>query len=125
MSGPDMGLAQLLLATVYFASYVFALGELAGSRGRAAAIGSGLVAAAAFMGLSKAWEAAVVMLAFVPVATGLFAFATWIFCKVISRASHPAAVSVREPLQDDAPDLPEAAPGRWRTRLRSPARVLD
>ena len=50
------GLAQLLLATIVFASYAFTLGELVGFRGRARAAVVGLIAAVGLGGTAESWE---------------------------------------------------------------------
>ena len=82
MSLASLELAQLLLATVVLASYAFALGELMGWRGRVGAAVVGFLAAVGLVRTGQSWEASVVILASVPLITGLLALAAWVLWKL-------------------------------------------
>jgi len=56
VSSASPGLAQLLLATIVFASYAFTLGELVGFRGRARAAVVGLISVVGLGGTAESWE---------------------------------------------------------------------
>jgi len=92
------GLAQLLLATIVFASYAFALGELVGFRGRARAAIVGLIAAAGLAGTAESWEVPVMILGSVPLITGLFAFTAWVLWKVSPGATRRPVTLAPDPL---------------------------
>ena len=117
----SLALAQLLLATVVFASYVFALGELVGGRGRARAAAIGVVAATGIVGTCESWEISFVILGSVPLITGLFAFAAWILWKVTLGTTRPRGTVVpASPL--DRARFSDLVPVRWRSQMR-PRRV--
>jgi hypothetical protein len=89
MSLGSLELAQLFFATVVLASYAFALGELMGWRGRAGAAVVGLLAAAGLVRTGQSWEASVVILASVPLITGLLALAAWVLWKLTLGTTRP------------------------------------
>lgn len=96
MSLGSLELAQLFFATVVLASYAFALGELMGWRGRAGAAVVGLLAAAGLVRTGQSWEASVVILASVPLITGLLALAAWVLWKLTLGTTRPRATVAPE-----------------------------
>ena len=87
-----MGPEQLFLALVFLASYALALGEFATARGRLAAVGTGLFAAAGFAAFSNPWEGGVVLVAFASVAMALFSATVWaLWLATTPRAPRAAA----------------------------------
>lgn len=80
----QMGIGQLLLASVLLGSYALALGQFVGARGHLITIATAVLAAAGFVALSEPWEAGVILIAFVPLGVGMFAGAAWILWKSTS-----------------------------------------
>lgn len=113
------GLAQLLLATVVFASYAFALGELVGFCGRAGAAIVGLIAAAALVGTGESWEVSVAILGSVPLITGLFAFAAWILWKLALGTTRPGVTVAPDPLPLGTTRFTDLVSVRWRSQMRA------
>lgn len=87
-----MGTEQLLLLLLFLASYALALGRLAGARSRLVAVGVAFCTAVGFVVLSSPWEAGVILLAWAPIGTGLFAGTAWTLWKVTANRIQPAAV---------------------------------
>jgi hypothetical protein len=87
-----MGMGQILLASVFLASYALALGDFAGALGRPIAIVTAIFAAVGFVVLNHPWEAGVILLALAPVGMGLFAGAAWTLCKVTAGSTRSVAV---------------------------------
>lgn len=99
-----MGPEQLFLALVYLGCHTLALGELATTRGRLAAIVVGVGAALVFAALSASWPAAVILLATASIGIALFAAAAW----ALWAASASRAGASRE-RYGSAENLPRAA----------------
>jgi len=116
---PSLGLAQLLLATIVFSSYAFALGELAGFCGRARAAIVGLVAAAGLVATGESWEVSVLILGSVPLITGLFAFAAWTLWRITLGTTPPRVTVATEPLPLDTARFTDLVPVRWRSQMHS------
>jgi hypothetical protein len=72
-----MGWEQYLLAHVFLGSYVVALGEFAGARGRLVGLATAALAAVGFAAFSDAWEVGVILVAFAVVGIGLLSGAAW------------------------------------------------
>jgi len=117
----SLALAQLLLATVVFGSYVFALGELVGGRGRAIAAAVGVIAATGIVGTCESWEVSVVILGSVPLITGLLAFAAWLLWKLTLGTTRPR-VTAPDPLPLDTARFTDLVSVRSRSQMR-PRRV--
>jgi len=118
----SLALAQLLLATVVFASYVFALGELVGGRGRARAAAVGVIAATGIVGTCESWEVSVVILGSVPLITGLLAFAAWLLWKLTLGTTRPRVTGAPDPLPLDTARFTDLVSVRSRSQMR-PRRV--
>jgi hypothetical protein len=86
-----MGPEQLFLALVFLASYALALGEFATARGRLWAVGTGLLAAAAFAAFSDPWEGGVVLAAFASVGMAVFSAAAWALALATTSAAPGSA----------------------------------
>ena len=72
-----MGMVQALLATIFLASYVLALGKFVAARSRLVAAVAAVASAGAFAACSRPWEAGLVLIAFVPLGMALLAGAAW------------------------------------------------
>ena len=72
-----MGPWQLLLVLVMLGCYALVLSEFVPTRARLIAAGAAISSAAGFTALSSSWEAGFFLIAFVPVAMGLFALSAW------------------------------------------------
>lgn len=114
----SLGLVELLLATIVFASYAFALGDLVGFGGRVRAAVVGLIAATGLVGTGESWEASVVILGSVPLITGLLAFAAWILWKLAPGTTPPRAKVAPGPVPLGTA-LTDSVPVRWRSQMRS------
>lgn len=117
-----MGPEQLLLALVFLASYALALGEFATARGRAWAVGTGLVAAAGFAAFSNPWPAGVVLVACASVGMGLFSAAVWaLSLATMPRAPRAAVVQVPVANLPRARAVPSSRSVKTAPILNSPA----
>lgn len=119
---PSLGLAQLLLATIVFSSYAFALGELAGFCGRARAAIVGLVAAAGLVATGESWEVSVLILGAVPLIMGLFAFAAWTLWRITLGTTPPRTTlsCASSPRGSASASPPSRSPCGPRALARSP-----
>jgi hypothetical protein len=117
-----MGPEQLLLALVFLASYALALGEFATARGRAWAVGTGLVAAAGFAAFSNPWPGGVVLVACASVGMGLFSATVWAL-SLATMARAPRAVAAQAPVANlpRARAVPSSRSVKTAPILNSPA----
>lgn len=79
-----MGMVQALLATIFLASYVLALGKFVAARSRLVAAAIAVVAAGGFAACSRPWEAGLVLIAFVPLGMALLAAAAWALWQLVT-----------------------------------------
>ena len=122
-----MGMVQALLATIFLASYVLALGKFVAARSRLIAGAAAVASAAAFAACSRPWEAGLVLIAFVPLGMALLAGAAWALWHLATwrvRAASLEASPLREsPLQAAArPRLARVRAIHSPLEARSPAR---
>ena len=112
-----MGPEQLFLVLVVLGCYAMVLSEFMPTRARLIAAGTAIVSAAGFMALSSSWEAGFFLIAFVPVAMGIFAFSAWALWLLAERRGRrvdaPAAMTAQRPGRATLSTL-----SRLRARLR-------
>ena len=107
-----MGPEQLFLVLVVLGCYATVLSDFVPGRARLVAAVTAVAAAAGFTALSASWEAGFFLMAFVPVAMGMFAFSAWALWTVAERRERRV----------DAP-APMAAPWPGRTAFSTLSRL--
>ena len=112
-----MGPEQLFLVLVMLGCYAMVLSEFMPTRARLIAAGTAIVSAAGFTALSSSWEAGFFLIAFVPVAMGMFALSAWALWLLAerrgSRVDAPAAMTAQRPTRATLSTL-----SRLRAKLR-------
>jgi len=101
-----MGTLQTLLATLFLASYVLALGNFVTTRSRLIAGVAAIVAAGGFAFCSRPWEAGLVLIAFVPLGMAVLAAAAWGIWRLATWRTHaarPVVAARQESLRPTAP----------------------
>jgi hypothetical protein len=105
-----------------FGSYVFALGELVGGRGRAIAAAVGVIAATGIVGTCESWEFSFLILGSVPLITGLFAFTAGPHWPLTRGTPRPRVTVAPDPSPLDTARCTDLLSVRSRSRMR-PRRV--
>jgi hypothetical protein len=115
-----MGFAQLALLLGFGVAYVLAIGALLGARGRARSALLALALAAGFIALCEPWVHGALLVAFAVAAIGIFAAASWLLARMVTRQPVPAPT----PVPIDA-ERPEALPQSRGRRLAGAVRRVS